>query len=136
MRKRIAFGALALVALLGTASAQDQGWRYSGSVYILTTPEGADLPAAASEKDFPLLVRLHKEFFDFRQAKPAGEDIRFFTSGGTPLAYQIEEWDAANGTACIWVRIPVIKGGERQEIKMRWGNAGAAGESSGPAVFN
>ena len=136
MRERVAFGALVLLVLLAAASAQDQGWRYSGSVYILTTPEGADLPAAASEKDFPLLVRLHKEYFDFRQAKPAGEDIRFFTSDGAPLAYQIEEWDAANGTASIWVRIPAIKGSARQEIKMRWGNAGAAGESSGAAVFN
>jgi len=66
MREHVAFSALVILVLFGTASAQDQGWRYSGSVYILTTPEGADLPATASEKDFPLLVRLHKDYFDFR----------------------------------------------------------------------
>jgi hypothetical protein len=136
MREHVAFSALVILVLFGTASAQDQGWRYSGSVYILTTPEGADLPATASEKDFPLLVRLHRDYFDFRQAKPGGEDIRFSTSEAAPLAYQVEEWDAANGAASVWVRIPVIKGGARQEIRLHWGKADAASESSGAAVFS
>ena len=117
-------------------SAQYPGWQHSGSVYLLTTPEGANLPASASENDFPVLVRLNKDFFDFSQTKANGEDIRFATSTGTPLAYQIEEWDAANGTASIWVRIPTIKGNARQEIKLYWGKTDAASESSGSAVFN
>ncbi|MCX7048472.1 MAG: DUF2341 domain-containing protein [Candidatus Sumerlaeota bacterium] len=118
------------------ASAQYQGWQHSGSIFILTTPEGANLPASASEDGFPLLVRLHKDFFDFSQAKANGEDIRFSASAGAPLAYQIDEWDASNGTAAIWVRIPTLKGAARQEIKLHWGKSDAAGESSGPAVFN
>ncbi len=118
------------------AAPQYQTWQHSGSVFILTTPEGANLPASASEDGFPLLVRLRRDFFDFSQAKPNGEDVRFTTSAGTPLAYQIEEWDAANGTASVWVRIPTIRGNARQEIKLHWGKADAASESSGPAVFN
>jgi hypothetical protein len=118
------------------ASGQYQGWQHSGSLYLLTTPEGAHLPATASEDGFPLLVRLDKDWFDFSQAKANGEDIRFATSTGTPLAHQIDEWDAANGTASIWVRIPTIKGNARQGIKMHWGKADAASESSGAAVFN
>ena len=111
-------------------------WQHSGAVYIITTPNGANLPASASETHFPLLVRLHKDFFDFGQAKANGEDIRFATSSGLPLAYQIDEWDTAVGTAGIWVRIPTIKGNAQQEIKMFWGKADAASESSGKAVFN
>jgi len=42
---------------------------------FITTPESANLPASASEKNFPLPVRLKKNFFDFSQAKPQGEDI-------------------------------------------------------------
>ncbi len=64
-------------------SAQYAGWQHAGSIFILTTPEGANLAASATEKDFPLLVRLHKDFFDFSQAKVNGEDIRF-SSDGTP----------------------------------------------------
>ena len=118
------------------ASAQYPGWQHSGSLTILTTSDGANLPASASEDGFPLLVRLHKDFFNFSQAKAQGEDIRFSTSTDTPLAYQVEEWDAANGTASIWLRIPNIKGNARQEIKMYWGKADAASESGGAAVFN
>jgi len=118
------------------ASTQYQGWQHSGSLYILTTSDGAHLPVSASEDGFPLLVRLHKDFFDFSQAKANGEDIRFATSTGTPLAHQIDEWDAANAAASIWVRIPTIKGNARQGIKMYWGKADAASESNGSAVFN
>ena len=118
------------------AADQYSGWKYSGSVFIITTPEGANLPSSVVEKDFPLLVRLHKDFFNFSQAKPDGADIRFSTSSGEPLAYQIEDWDAARGIASIWVRIPVIKGNERQEIKLYWGKDDAKSESNGAAVFN
>ena len=119
-----------------TTAAEYQSWRHSGSLHILTTPAGANLPAAAVEEGFPLLVRLDKDFFDFSQAKAKGEDVRFATSGGEALPYQIEQWNAASGTASIWVRIPTIKGNARQEIKMYWGKADAASESNGKAVFN
>ncbi|MEI6234384.1 MAG: DUF2341 domain-containing protein [Planctomycetota bacterium] len=102
----------------------------------MTTPEGANLPAAASEDGFPLLVRLHNDFFDFNQAKAYGDDIRFANSSGTPLPYQIDAWDAATDEARIWVRIPNIKGNARQELKLYWGKADAASESNGAAVFN
>ncbi len=133
--KQLATGMFACLALVQTASAQYQGWRHVGALYILTTPEGANLPATASEENFPLLVRLSKEWFDFSQAKGRGEDIRFSASGQS-LAYQVEEWDAAKGTASIWVKIPVIKGNAHQELHMHWGKADAASESSGAAVFS
>ena len=134
--ERIVCGVILLTGLLQAASAQYSGWQHSGSMYLLTTPEGANLPASAEDAGFPLLVRLHKDFFNFNQAKPQGEDVRFSTSTGTPLVYQVEQWDAANGTAGIWVRLPTIKGNARQEIRVHWGEADAASESSGAAVFN
>ncbi|MCL4207287.1 MAG: hypothetical protein KJ000_32805 [Pirellulaceae bacterium] len=88
-------------------AAQYSGWQHSGSMFILTTPEGADLPASAVEKDFPLLVRLHRDFFDFGQAQADGADVRFSTSTGEPLAHQIEEWDAARGTASVLLKLDV-----------------------------
>ena len=112
------------------------GWRHSGTLTILTTPEGAELPAGKSVKDFPLLVRLHSDFFDFSQALPGGEDIRFFDSQGAALACQVEEWDGEGGNASIWVRMPRIDGHSRQQLRMHWGNAKAKSESDGAAVFN
>jgi hypothetical protein len=135
MIKKVLFDTAMLLMLCETAPAQYPGWEYSGSVYLLTTPEGANVPASASEDGFPLLLRLHKDFFDFSQAKPKGEDLRF-SAEGNALAYQVEEWDGANGTASVWVRIPTIKGNARQEIKLYWGKVDAASESNGSAVFN
>jgi hypothetical protein len=111
-------------------------WRHSCSLFLLTTPDGANLPALVSEHDFPLLIRLNRDTFDFSQTKPHGEDIRFATANAVSLPYQIEEWDAAKGTASVWVRIPEIKGNARQEIRLYWGNTGAESESSGAAVFS
>ncbi len=134
--KTLVLGVAMLLLPIATATAQYSIWQHSGSIYLLTTPDGADLPASASEDGFPLLVRLDKDWFDFSQAKANGEDIRFAAGTGKPLAYQIDQWDAANGTASIWVRVPTIKGNARQEIKVFWGKADAASESKGSAVFN
>ena len=135
MTKQTMVSMLAFLALLHTVSAQLQGWQHSGSLDILTTPEGANLPATASEEGFPLLVRLDKAWIDFKQAKPNGDDVRF-SADGKPLAYQIDCWNPAHGTAVIWVRVPTIKGNARQEIKLFWGKPDAVSESNGKAVFN
>ncbi|MCH1442010.1 MAG: DUF2341 domain-containing protein, partial [Rubripirellula sp.] len=125
--------AMLTVGLRETA-AQYGDWKHAGSMYIVTTPDGANLPASALEKDFPLLVRLNKDFFDFSQANPQGEDIRF-SANGKPLTYQIECWDASAGNAAVWVKIPTIKGNDQQAIKMHWGNDKVSSESNGEQVF-
>jgi hypothetical protein len=135
MNKKLTIGVMLFMSMISVAQAQYAGWQQAGSIYILTTPEGANLPATASEENFPLLLRLTKETFDFKQAKAGGEDLRF-SAAGKPLAYQVEAWDAAAGEASVWVRIPLIKGNARQEIKMHWGKPDATSESSGKAVFN
>lgn len=139
--KRIVAAALllAFVATLPRDVAFGQpapGWKHSGQFVILTTPEGANLAAGAVVEQFPLLVRLHRDWFDFSQAEPGGEDIRFFDSRGRALAYEVEQWDPAAGAACIWVRMPRIEGNSRQPVVMHWGNPAAVSESRGGAVFN
>jgi hypothetical protein len=128
-------GLAALACTSQTASAQYPGWKETGSIFLNTTPDGANLPATASEEGFPVLVRLHKDFFNFAAAKPNGDDVRF-SADGKALAYQIEQWDAAAGTASIWVRVPKIKGNARQEINVHWGKADAVSEANGSAVFS
>ena len=120
----------------GAESAPYREWKHSGALTILTTPDGADLPACAAVEGFPLLVRLSGDWFDFKQAKAGGEDLRFSTSDGVALAYEIEEWDATAGAASVWVRMPRIEGNAKQAIRVSWGKADAVSESNGKAVFN
>ena len=133
--KTLLFASALLASITSESFAQYPAWQHQGSLYLLTTPDGANLPDTASAENFPLLVRLDQDFFKFSEAKPLGEDIRF-SAGGKPLAYQIDAWDAAKGCASVWVRIPLIKGNARQEIKLHWGKPDAASESNGKAVFN
>ncbi len=126
---------LLFAGMMQVASAQYNDWQHTGVICVLTTPDGADLPATTTETNFPVLIRLHKEFFDFSQAKPNGDDLRF-SDEGKPLAYQIEQWDPAAGTASVWVRVPTITGNSRQSIRLHWGQPDATSESSGAAVFN
>jgi hypothetical protein len=148
---RIQMLCLVLLAILGrsayadnpvTLKDQDQAnqaygdWAHSGSLFILTTPEGADLPTGLTVTNFPLLVRLDKNNFDFTQLQPDGRDLRFTDADGIALSFQIENWQASEGTASVWVKIPLITGNSTQEIRMFWGNSGAANESNGKSVFN
>lgn len=111
-------------------------WKHSGSMFVLTTPDGADWNASNPVKDFPLLVRFHRSWFDFATALPDGADLRFASVDGTPLAYEIEQWSPARGEAAVWVRVPEIRANARQELRVFWGKPEAKSESSGKAVFN
>ncbi|MFO0977130.1 MAG: zinc-dependent peptidase [Planctomycetaceae bacterium] len=111
-------------------------WKYNGTIWLLTTADGAHLPDGTSVEQFPVLVRLTSESFDFSQAGKDGADIRFASESGEPLAFQIEEWNADRGVADIWVRMPVVHGNSRQPIRVFWGNSAAKSQSDGAAVFN
>ena len=124
------------IALIAPASFAKAGRERQGSLYLLTTPDGANLPASVTLTDFPVLIRLRRETFPFAQAQPHGEDLRITDSKGTPLAFQIEQWDAQAGTASLWVRVPKIMGNDRQELRLHWGDPAAKSAASGPAVFN
>lgn len=117
------------------AASRYREWQHSGECWLLTTKEGADLPADAVVIDFPVLVRLRRADLDFGQAQPHGEDLRFADTDDEPLAFQIEEWDAAAGIASVWVRVPRIAGAARQRLRLFWGNPGARSESDGGKVF-
>lgn len=138
MHRLLSLILIAIVSLIAPniVSAQYPGWSHTGVVNILTTPDGANLPASAIIREFPLLVRLSGDFFDFAQAKANGEDLRFSTPAGMALKYQIDEWDSSRRTASIWVRVPEIRGNSVQEIRLHWGKADAKSESNGAAVFN
>jgi hypothetical protein len=128
--------ALAILCLSAFACcAQFTDWSHKGSIFILTTPEGVELPADAVVRDFPLLVRLDKAFFDFSQARPDGADLRI-AAAGQPLAHEIEHWDSTAGTAAIWVRTPQITGNSRQELQLHWGKPDASSASDGKTVFS
>jgi hypothetical protein len=110
-------------------------WDFVRSLVLNTTATGANV--AGEVENFPVLVRLRADNFDFNQAEEAGEDIRFALPTGLPLEYEIERWDAPSKAADIWVLLPKILGNSaNQSFNMFWGNPGAFSRSSSQNVFH
>ena len=106
MNYRSFASAAAIAWSLATASAQYSGWQHSGSLYILTTPEGANLPSTSEVKEFPLLVLLDKKTFDF----PNASSVLVFlcisdeTVSDDPLAVAV--FDVNDRLTDVYLRTP------------------------------
>lgn len=109
-------------------------WAHSKNIIINTGSSGYGI--AQDIQNFPYLVRLDKDGFDFSQAKDKGEDIRFANASGAHLRYQIDSWNKSGKVAAIWVKVDRISGNNTtQYIKMHWGKSNASDSSSSRAVF-
>ena len=118
-----------------TFIADHHEWLYSDTIILNTTESGADI--SNNVLDFPLLLRLTGDNFDFDQVREYGEDLRFTKRNGFPLPYEIERWDTAARQAVIWVKVDTVRGNDStQSIIMYWGNPVAPDNSNSAAVFD
>jgi len=124
---------LAMLMLAQPLCASAADWAHKKKFTIDTTTSGAEIKEELSQ--LPVLLRLHSGNFSFAQAKPDGADLRFFAADGkTPLKYQIENYDAANELANVWVTLPKLAANSKADsLVMAWGNesATAAAEAKG-----
>ncbi|MFK3776084.1 DUF2341 domain-containing protein [Pseudomonas sp. NPDC089406] len=120
-------------ALPGSASAwwQDD-WMYRKQIAVDTTPQGAGLTQALGRT--ALLVRLHTGNFTFDGVSDSGADIRFVSADDkTVLNHHIEQFDPLMGMALIWVDVPRIEPGQRQDLWMYYGNPKAQAAGGQPS---
>jgi hypothetical protein len=124
------------VVLAAASYAEDYSkWRCYRALQFDTTPAGANV--SGDVPDFPLAVALNAANFDFATAKPDGSDLRFTNDkDDPPLPHAIEHWDAAAGSALVWVRVPRVRGNRNdQVIFMHWQNPEAASVARPAEVF-
>ena len=115
---------------IATAPWWNDGWSHRRRIALLNASRAENLDA------FPVALEHRVDNFDFAQAHPDGDDIRFVDDDGvTELDYEIERW--SSGTfGDVWVRVPRIDASSDDDgFFMYWGNASAASESDAPAVF-
>ncbi len=131
--KRLAGGLIAATALMTAAApahAWQDGWSYRTKITLTPSQTGATGEIGTQ----PVLIRLHSGNFSFKDAKPDGADLRFFAGDDkTPLAFQIEKWDAAGEVALVWVRVPGLSASGATPIYVYSGNAkvGPGGNAKG-----
>ncbi len=125
------------IPLIFPAFAQENynnDWEYNRKIYLNTTATGANVSKDIAE--FPVLIRLNRSNFKFKEAKKRGEDIRFSDYQGNNLSYEIECWQRNMQKAEIWVKVPLIHGNSSSNyIKIHWGNQEAKDSSDHRAVF-
>jgi Concanavalin A-like lectin/glucanases superfamily/Domain of unknown function (DUF2341) len=113
-------------------------WKFSKRIFFNTTQSGAWISSTIT--DFPVLVRLTQNNFNFSESGAHGADVRFAKSNGTPLSFEIERWDSASGDAQLWVRVDTVFANDSSHfIQMSWGALPAeqaTSLSSGAAVFD
>lgn len=101
----------------------ESGWLYYR--YVTINP-------ATTLTNYQVKIELNTTNFDYANAQPDGDDIRFFDLlGETKYDYWIETWNP-NGISEIWVEIPVIG---TNTFLMEYGNSSAISESSYDDVF-
>ncbi|MBV4467552.1 DUF2341 domain-containing protein [Pseudomonas siliginis] len=110
-------------------------WHYRKQIAVDTTPQGAAINQALGRT--ALLVRLHTGNFTFDGVKEDGSDLRFVAADDkTVINHQIESFDALMGMALIWVDVPNVEGGQRQDIWMYYGNQKAPATGNGQLTFD
>ncbi len=75
-------------------------------LWINTTLSGALLEH--NLYDFPVVIRLDHESFDFASVASHGADIGFCTPSGVAMPFEIEEWDSAENRATVWLKLDTL----------------------------
>jgi len=70
--------------------------------------------------NFPVLVVLNSNRVNYAEFQANGAGLLFHSAEGTPLSYEIEQWDT-NGSSYVWVNVPLISASSVDNlIMMRW----------------
>ncbi|MCQ3001070.1 DUF2341 domain-containing protein [Pseudomonas syringae] len=136
--QRLVISLLLCLGFVLPATAQawwQDDWHYRKQISVDTTPQGAAINEALGRT--ALLVRLHTGNFTFDGVKEDGADLRFVAADDkTVLNHQIESFDPLMGMALIWVDVPKVEGGQRQDIWMYYGNQKAPATGNGQLTFD
>lgn len=104
--------------------------------YAANIPKGSGIPITVTEKsgndlkDYQVLIKLDENNFSFSFDR---EEISFSDEKGNKLNFWIEEWEAQQKKARIWVKLLILKAGESQIIYL---NQNGSGKSDGQNTFD
>lgn len=110
-------------------------WKYTKTILLNTSSTGAGV--SGTVVNFPVLVRLTNDKFDFSAIQSDGKDIMFTKADNTILSHEFELWDPVNGLADIWVKVDTIYGNnDSQFITMYYGNTKVHNKTEKSVVFD
>src|SRR5262249_14386236 len=127
---------VSLVLVPGVAHAWwNQDWAARKPLRIDASPAGANIAEPIGPA--PVLIRLHAGNFKFDLAKEDGSDLRFIAGDDrTPLPFHFEKYDGLLGEALVWVGVPDLKPGAKNEIWLYYKNAKAPPAEDAKATYD
>lgn len=84
--------------------------------------------------DFPVLVTLTPDTFDYAGAGPNGEGLRFTDAECGELRHEVDRWDPS-GTSHLWLRAPRLEPGAITDLFLFFGEAAPTDHASPNEVF-
>ena len=126
---------LSLILHLQAEDTPENWWNPAWSQrQIITIDASADSAALGDNlTDTTILVRLHDGNFQFLAAGQDGADLRFVSPDGKKTyPYYIERFDNLLNEGFVWLKIPVVKAGEKTSFNLYYGGTEGTG-SSNPA---
>jgi biopolymer transport protein ExbB len=136
-RKWLAIVALLIPVVAMAATWWNNDWKYRKEISFDLSAAGANV--AGSTQDLPVLLRFSLANFGyFSDTKPDGADFRVVAGDDkTPLKFHFEKFDAQNQIALLWVRVPQLTGGSKNEkIFAYYGNPDAAAAADVPGIYD
>lgn len=126
----------ALVASGPAAAAWNADWTKRSKIALDTSATGVQTNAPVD--GVPVLVRLHTGNFGFLDAQPDGADLRFIAADDkTPLKFHVEKFDGLNELALVWVLVPRLQPGRKDEfIWVYYGNPKAPPAGDGKTGYD
>jgi biopolymer transport protein ExbB len=123
---RILLGLFLLIQVTLSHAWWNEDWTVRKKITLDTSASGVSTQAAL--EGVPVLVRLHSGNFDFLSVREDGADLRFVADDDkTPLKYHIEKFDPVNELALVWVKVPKLEAGNKQQyVWLYSGNEKAA----------
>ena len=114
----------------------DESWGYRREILMDNTTDNLGISSEVFN-DFPILVQLDTESFNYENAKSDGTDIRFTDSDAvTELDYMIETWDPTD-VSYLWVKIPQIDAdSDADKIYIYYGNESAEDAQNPEGVWS
>ncbi|MEO7423775.1 MAG: DUF2341 domain-containing protein [Fibrobacteria bacterium] len=93
-----------------TIGARSQDFTNSVRLNFNTTSSGANVTGNVA--NIPILVRFTSANLNFTKANADGSDLLFLDPDGTRLYHEVVEWDPANQSAKVWVKVPQVNGND------------------------
>ena len=131
--------ALLFITLVPLAAAKlpEGWWNPAWSQRQAITIDAEASAISENLTDTTVLVRLHDGNFQFANAAEGGADLRFVSKDGkTVYPHHIERFDNLINEGFVWVKVPVVKSGEKTVLHLYYGGTEGTGSTTASDAYD